>query len=82
MQAAGFSPKKAFKSHRSIDFILQQRLEARSLKSMTPPNVNTPPASRPKVVVKGPIRCHKCQMLCQDAEQYLSHACAPRPPQT
>jgi hypothetical protein len=25
--------------------------------------------------VKGPIRCHKCQLLCRDAEHYLSHKC-------
>ena len=25
--------------------------------------------------VKGPIRCHKCQLMCRDAEHYLSHAC-------
>ena len=23
--------------------------------------------------VKGPIRCHKCQLMCRDAEHYLSH---------
>jgi hypothetical protein len=63
-------------------FALPQALEARSLKGMTPPNVNTPPPARPKVVVKGPIRCHKCQMRCQDAEQYLNHVCVPRSPQT
>jgi hypothetical protein len=40
--------------------------------------VNTPPAVRPKAVVKGPIRCHKCQLMCRDAEQYLNHACQPR----
>jgi hypothetical protein len=34
----------------------------------------------PKAVskVKGPIRCHKCQLKCSDAEQYLSHNCQPR----
>jgi hypothetical protein len=25
--------------------------------------------------VKGPIRCHKCQERCPDAEHYLNHAC-------
>ena len=25
--------------------------------------------------VKGPIRCHKCQLVCRDAEHYLSHKC-------
>lgn len=29
--------------------------------------------------VKGPIRCHKCQLKCNDAEQYLSHECKPTP---
>ena len=41
---------------------------------------NTPPvriASRSKV--KGPIRCHKCQLKCRDAEHYLSHECNPAP---
>ncbi len=28
--------------------------------------------------VKGPIRCHKCQMLCVDAGTYLAHTCIPR----
>ena len=27
--------------------------------------------------VKGPIRCHKCQLKCIDAEHYLSHKCEP-----
>lgn len=32
--------------------------------------------------VKGPIRCHKCQMKCRDAEHYLSHKCeAASPPE-
>jgi hypothetical protein len=35
-------------------------------------------AVRPKTVVKGPIRCHKCQMLCRDAEEYLNHSCNPK----
>ncbi len=43
---------------------------------MTPTHVKPPPVPKPKAVVKGPIRCHKCQMLCKDAEQYLSHVCA------
>ena len=29
--------------------------------------------------VKGPIRCHKCQLMCRDAEHYLSHECEPKP---
>jgi len=29
--------------------------------------------------VKGPIRCHKCQVTCRDATQYLSHQCGPTP---
>ena len=37
--------------------------------------VITAPVPRPKAVVKGPIRCHKCQLLCRDGEQYLSHSC-------
>jgi hypothetical protein len=28
--------------------------------------------------VKGPLRCHKCRMMCRDAEHYLSHACKPK----
>lgn len=27
--------------------------------------------------VKGPIRCHKCQLKCRDAEHYLNHKCEP-----
>lgn len=34
-----------------------------------------PRAPRPKPEVKGPIRCHKCQMLCRDAEEYRTHHC-------
>ena len=29
--------------------------------------------------VKGPIRCHTCQLKCSDAEHYLSHKCEPKP---
>jgi Zn finger protein HypA/HybF involved in hydrogenase expression len=25
--------------------------------------------------VKGPIRCHKCQLMCRDAKHYLGHKC-------
>jgi hypothetical protein len=25
--------------------------------------------------VKGPVRCHKCQLICVDAKHYLSHKC-------
>ena len=28
--------------------------------------------------VKGTVRCHKCQLMCRDAEHYLSHGCAER----
>ncbi len=28
--------------------------------------------------VKGPIRCHRCQRLCRDAVDYLSHKCVPK----
>ena len=35
-------------------------------------------ARKPKTVVKGPIRCHKCQLLCSDAKHYLTHTCTPR----
>jgi len=28
--------------------------------------------------VIGPIRCHKCRLMCRDAEHYLSHVCDPR----
>jgi hypothetical protein len=38
--------------------------------------VSAPKKSVP--LVKGPIRCHKCQLKCQDAEEYLSHTCEPR----
>jgi hypothetical protein len=29
--------------------------------------------------VKGPIRCHKCQLKCRDAAHYLVHKCEPKP---
>ena len=32
--------------------------------------------------VEGPIRCHKCQLMCRNAEHYLSHIsnkCEPEP---
>lgn len=41
--------------------------------------------ARPEVAVrkapqvKGPIRCHKCQLVCRDGAEYLSHKCEPRP---
>jgi len=28
--------------------------------------------------VKGPIRCHKCQLKCRDSAEYLNHVCEPR----
>jgi hypothetical protein len=35
--------------------------------------------ANPASKVKGPIRCHKCQLKCLDAEHYISHKCeAPR----
>jgi hypothetical protein len=34
-------------------------------------------AVRPEV--KGPIRCHKCQLKCRDAAEYLNHECEPNP---
>jgi hypothetical protein len=33
------------------------------------------PRKRIAPIVKGPIRCHKCQLVCQDAAQYLGHSC-------
>ena len=39
---------------------------------------NAAPRQSAKSNVKGPIRCHKCQMLCVDADTYLAHACIPR----
>ena len=29
--------------------------------------------------VEGPIRCHTCNLVCSDAEHYLSHTCKPKP---
>jgi hypothetical protein len=40
-----------------------------SLKTREVPPKRVPP------VVKGPIRCHKCQLVCQTAAEYLSHTC-------
>jgi hypothetical protein len=31
-------------------------------------------------LVKGPIKCHKCQEKFPDAEHYLNHACMLAPP--
>jgi hypothetical protein len=45
---------------------------------MTSSKVVQMPAPARKSVVKGPIRCHKCQLLCVDADHYLTHACTPR----
>jgi hypothetical protein len=28
--------------------------------------------------VPGPIRCHKCQLKCRDADHYLQHKCETR----
>jgi hypothetical protein len=28
--------------------------------------------------VEGPIRCHRCRLVCKDAEQYLKHQCEPK----
>jgi hypothetical protein len=40
-----------------------------------------PETVKTKPIVKGPIRCHKCQLLCQTAADYLNHTCEPRPTQ-
>ena len=41
-----------------------------------PRDANTPSK------VKGPILCHKCQLKCVDAAEYLSHTCkAPSVPE-
>jgi hypothetical protein len=39
---------------------------------------NSAPSQKAKSKVEGPIRCHKCQMLCVDAGTYLAHRCTPR----
>jgi hypothetical protein len=41
------------------------------------PNNNSEPVVNVVSKVKGPIRCHKCQLKCRDAEHYLSHKCEP-----
>ena len=41
-------------------------------------NLKADPANETSKV-KGPIRCHKCQLMCRDAEHYLSHECKPKP---
>lgn len=33
--------------------------------------------ANPASKVKGPIRCHKCQLMCRDGAHYLSHTCKP-----
>jgi hypothetical protein len=38
--------------------------------------------SKPRAIrseVKGPIRCHKCQLNCRDAAEYRGHKCEPKP---
>src|SRR5438105_15863172 len=40
--------------------------------------VRFPSRKNPVPEVKGPIRCHKCQMMCRDAAEYLSHKCEPK----
>jgi hypothetical protein len=45
---------------------------------MTHPQEKLHTASKkPAPIVKGPIRCHKCQLSCQDATEYLGHTCQP-----
>lgn len=34
-----------------------------------------PQDARTPSKVKGPILCHKCQLKCRDAAEYLSHKC-------
>ena len=48
-----------------------------------PERVNPSPTTEHAKIsskVKGPIRCHKCQLKCRDAEHYLSHKCKPALP--
>jgi hypothetical protein len=42
---------------------------------MTLTREETPKQANTRSKVKGPIRCHKCQLKCRDAEHYLSHKC-------
>ncbi len=44
--------------------------------TMAPINLKV---ANPASKVKGPIRCHKCQLKCVDAAHYLSHNCEPKP---
>ena len=46
--------------------------------SMPMTSENAVPRRNARSNVKGPIRCHQCQMLCVDAGTYLAHTCIPR----
>jgi hypothetical protein len=52
----------------------------RTLKQRTLKPLQSQDEQRMRAVVKGPIRCHNCQMKCVDAEHYLAHDCVPRRP--
>jgi hypothetical protein len=51
-----------------------------ALKQRTLKPAQSQDEQRMRAVVKGPIRCHNCQMKCVDAEHYLVHDCVPRRP--
>jgi hypothetical protein len=34
--------------------------------------------ANPASKVEGRVRCHKCQLVCSNAEHYLSHKCTPK----
>lgn len=51
----------------------------RIIEEVTISSETAPKAHRAPPKVKGPIRCHKCQLKCRDAEHYLSHECKPSP---
>jgi hypothetical protein len=38
---------------------------------------NVLPFMKPKALVKGPIRCHRCNICYPDATTYLSHKSKP-----
>lgn len=44
------------------------------------PNPKPTGEGKVPIPVKGPIRCHKCQVRFADAGHYLDHKCVPPPP--
>ena len=61
----------------------QERLSTSGWRVLQKENLKMAPlkreTARPASKVEGPIRCHTCNLVCGDAEHYLSHTCEPKP---